>query len=496
MAERTADGWRFHFLGRELAMAEAIDWRPDEDQLWRMNLHYMEYLEELDDAAVAEALGQWIAANPPYASGAEQDGWSAYSISLRSVVWMQQLPARPKLDPELQAAAQRSLVAQLNYLHRHLETDVGGNHLIKNIKALLWGSAFFEGPAADRWRRTALRFLARELDRQILPDGMHYELSPAYHCQVLADLIETRNALGVDPLGGRLDAALGRAAKAAALLGHPDGKIAQFGDAGLGMAYAPGACIAAAQRVLPGLDVEWPSPGFELPDAGYFGIRAKDAYLLVDAGSLGPASLPAHSHGDIFSFEWSLAGERVIVDQGVFEYVAGPRRQASRSAATHNTLCLDGADQAEFFGAFRVGHRPNVELLRYEPGDDGFTLEARHDGFARLPGRPIHRRTFIATSNRLRIEDRIDGDPTAPARISLLLAPSIQPEIVESEGVRLSGARASAHLTASAPFAIEDAVWWPDMGVEVPTKRLVISLAPGESAWMELAPAGGHRGLQ
>ena len=65
-----------------------------------------------------------------------------------------------------------------------------------------------------------------------------------------------------------------------------------------------------------------------------------------------------------------------------------------------------------------------------------------------------------------------------------------------SEGVRLTGTRASALLTASAPFAIEDAVWWPDMGVEVPTKRLVITLAPGESAWMELAPAGGHRGLE
>lgn len=494
-AERTGDGWRFHFLGRAMAMAGAIDWRPREGQLWRMNLHYMEYLEDLDDAAVTEALQQWIAANPAYAAGAEQDGWSAYSISLRTVVWMQQLAARPKLDPGLRAAAQRSLVAQLTYLHRHLESDVGGNHLIKNLKALLWGSACFEGPAVLRWRRTALRLLARELDRQILPDGMHYELSPAYHCQVLADLIETRHALGADPLGGRLDAALARAAGAAALLAHPDGKIAQFGDAGLGMAYAPASCLAAA-RTLSSVDAEPPGTVFALPDAGYFGARSNGDYLLIDAGQLGPASLPAHSHADIFSFEWSLAGERVIVDQGVFEYVAGPRRQASRTAASHNTLCLEGADQAEFFGAFRVGHRPRVALLRYESGEDGFTLEAHHDGFARLAGRPIHRRTFVAAGGRLRIEDRIDGNPTLPARVGLLLAPQIQPEIVVSEGVRLRGERACALLTASAPFAIEDAVWWPDMGVEVPTKRLVIALRPGESAWMELAPAGGHRGLE
>jgi uncharacterized heparinase superfamily protein len=495
MAERTDGGWRFRFLGREVEMTGAIDWRSGEDQLWRMNLHYMEYLEELDDASVAEALRQWLAANPAYAAGAEQDGWSAYSISLRTVVWMQQLAARPRLDAGLRAAAQHSLIAQLIYLHRHLESDVGGNHLIKNLKALLWGSACFEGPAAARWRGTALKLLGRELDRQILPDGMHFELSPAYHCQVLADLLETRHALASDPLGGRLDAALGRAAGAAALLAHPDGRIALFGDAGLGMAYAPALCLKAARTLL-GIEAEPPRAVFALPDAGYFGTRSDGDYLLVDAGPLGPASLPAHSHADIFSFEWSLAGERVIVDQGVFEYVAGPRRQASRTAASHNTLCLEGADQAEFFGAFRVGRRPRVELLRYEPSEDGFTLEARHDGFARLTGRPIHRRIFVAAGGRLRIEDRIDGNPTAPARVGLLLAPQIRPEIVVSEGVRLRGERASALLTASAPFAIEDAVWWPDMGVEVPTKRLVIALRPGESAWMELAPAGGHRGLE
>lgn len=484
MARRT-DGWRFRFLGRDLAMAGVIEWRPGEDQLWRMNLHYMEYLEELDDAAVADAVAQWIAANPPYAAGAELDGWSAYSISLRAVVWMQQLAARPGLAAAMRAAAQRSLIAQLNYLHRHLETDVGGNHLIKNIKALLWGSVYFEGAAAEGWRLTGLRLLARELDRQILPDGMHYELSPAYHCQVLADLIETRHALGADPLDGRLDAAITKAAKAAALLAHPDGEIALFGDAGLHMAYAP---------ALLGAEAEPPRRVFALPDAGYYGIRSNGDYLLVDAGPLGPASLPAHSHGDIFSFEYALAGERVIVDQGVFEYVAGARRQASRSAASHNTLCLEGADQAEFFGAFRVGRRPRVELLRYEEHEDGFTLEARHDGFAGLAGRPIHRRTFVAAGNRLRTEDRIDGKPTVRARVSLLLAPQIEPEITVSEGVRLTGARASALLTASAPFAIEEAVWWPDMGVEVPTKRLVISLAPGEGAWMELGPASGNKG--
>ena len=32
--------------------------------------------------------------------------------------------------------------------------------------------------------------LTAQLAMQVLPDGGHYERAPAYHCQVLADLID------------------------------------------------------------------------------------------------------------------------------------------------------------------------------------------------------------------------------------------------------------------------------------------------------------------
>jgi hypothetical protein len=38
---------------------------------------------------------------------------------------------------------------QLVFLERNLETDICGNHLIKNIKALIWASAYFTGPFAE-----------------------------------------------------------------------------------------------------------------------------------------------------------------------------------------------------------------------------------------------------------------------------------------------------------------------------------------------------------
>ncbi len=481
-ARRTGAGWSFRFLGRDVAMAAALDWSaPDRSaasQLWRMNLHYMEYLEALDDEAFRDLVAQWIAANPAYAPGSTGDGWNAYALSLRVVVWMQQLAARlERLEPAFVALAERSIAAQLVYLERHLETDIGGNHLIKNVKALIWAGAFFAGPRAEAWRRRGAALLRRELALQILPDGIHYERSPSYHAQVFADLAEIRHALGPDPLSGILDEVLPRMAKPLADLAHPDGLPALFNDAGLAMAYPPGRCLdAAGGRVAA-------QPVFAYHDAGYYGLRSDHHYLVADMGPIGPAGLPAHAHGDVGSFELSVGGHRLVVDQGVFEYVAGDRRRRSRTAASHNVLHIEGGDQADFFGAFRCGRMPEV-TAEFEPLADGFRLRGRHDGYADLPGAPLVERLIEAGPDRIRFEDRILGGAGVRAAIALLLDPEAR---IDSASGALAVSRGGAGFVLESDLepSIEEAVYWPEMGVELPTQRIRLRLPPDchEARW-------------
>ncbi|MFN3944307.1 MAG: heparinase II/III family protein [Allosphingosinicella sp.] len=476
-AERLGQGWRFTFVGRTVEMAGGIDWSAPgpgpEHQLWRMNLHYMEYLEALDAETAAELIGRWIADNPPYRPGYWRDSWNSYALSLRVVVWMQQLARHG--GRLATADVLDSLAAQLLFLERNLERDLGGNHLMKNIKALAWASVFFEGPVATRWRALGLRLLDHELRHQILPDGMHDERSASYHAQVLADLVEIRHALGRDPLSGRLDGAIRAMAQAAADLAHPDGGPVLFNDSGLTMAYSPAQCLDAAARVL-GEAPPAPSPVFAYPAAGYFGLRAGAVYLTADMGRIGPDDLPAHGHGDIGSFELSVAGERLIVDQGVFEYIEGERRTRARAAASHNTLALDGADQAEFFGAFRCGRRPNVTVRRWETRDGGFLLEGSHDGYAYLPGRPIAVRRIEADAAAIRVHDWIEGRTDRAASAGLLLHPDATAER-EDGAILIRRGGAAARLRHSGEAWIEPAVHWPDMGAERPTLRIRLPLA-------------------
>ena len=139
---------------------------------------------------------------------------------------------------------------------------------------------------------------------------------------------------------------------------------------------------------------------------------------------------------------------------------------------------FEGADQADFFGAFRCGRRPNVTVHRWQTNANGFVLEGSHDGFAYLAGRPRHIRQFNACADAITIEDRIDGAPDKIARVGLLLHPDV---IVTRTGLDLilQQANVAIRVTCSALLEAEPATWWPDMGVERATSRLVATLARG-----------------
>lgn len=460
-------------LGRKLPLALPMDWTPAIPHLDAMHLHYMEYLEGLETGTAVPLVLDWIHSNPPRRRGAWRTAWNSYALSLRVAVWMQSWVRNgwtTTTDQNIQI--RRSLCDQLRHLATHLEMDIRGNHLIKNLKALVWGSRFFQGPEADGWGELGQRLLDEELKDQILADGMHFELSPSYHLQVFADLLEIHSLLPEGPRKERRGGTLDLMAQALANLTHPDGLPSLFGDGGLHMAHPPSECL----RVHGNLEGTDPAPKavFCLPEAGYFGFHAPDECLIVDCGPIAPDALPAHGHGDALAFEWSVGGRRVIVDTGVFEYREGPRRARARGTRAHNTVTLDGRDQAEFWHSFRLGHRPYPRLLAWKATSEGFHLQGSHNGYAHLPGKPVHLRSIEARPQSLRVEDRILGGRGQQVEARLHLHPDFQVHLVDG-GAEFGAGELRVLLTTCASVAVEPAAWWPDLGVERPSTCLVLS---------------------
>jgi uncharacterized heparinase superfamily protein len=254
-------------------------------------------------------------------------------------------------------------------------------------------------------------------------------------------------------------------------LTHPDACISVFNDGSLNMSYAATECLNAWKKIS-GSETKT-NQHIRLSSSGYYGFRNEETYIMIDAGKVGADHLPAHSHGDIFSFELSVGCERMIVDPGVFEYNPGEMRNYSRATASHNTLTLDDIDQCEFYGAFRVARRANVNVQNYVTRQDGFELTAMHDGYKRLSGKPIHTRKFNLDKNKLEITDEITGGNGQSAAANLLLHPECEIFTGDNE-IRIKRNESTIIINPSGKYEIQTALFFPMFGKSVSAKRIKI----------------------
>jgi uncharacterized heparinase superfamily protein len=432
---------RFRFLHEEHELVDA-DWDHAEwSKLWRYNLHYFDDLDARDATERTgwqrDLIARWIAENPP----SRGSGWEPYCLSLRIVNWCKwQLAGNALGEPAL-----HSLAVQARYLRRRLEVHLLGNHLFANLKALLFAGALFEGHEADSFLAVALHGLRRELDEQMLADGGHFERSPMYHAILLEDVLDmlqlSRRYPGRFPEAevAQWRSVAQRMLRWLAVMTHPDGQIALFNDAAFGIAPRFSELAAHAQA-LSVVDDD-PSgfsgdatgePGLTaLPDSGYVRLHAGSVVVLADVGEVGPAYLPGHAHADTLSFELSFRGRRVFVDSGTSRYDVGAERLRQRGTAAHNTVQIDEADSSEVWSSFRVARRAHPLGVRMGRQGDQVWLSAAHDGYLRLPGRPLHRRTFRLMPGSLTLIDVIEGH-AEQAVARLRLHPELEVELLSA----------------------------------------------------------------
>ena len=373
-----------------LSLVEGHDPEPVKGQLprlWTYHLNYCDFLN-LDFNRRGDPAGtglraalriavDWCEQNP---TGTEP-GWEPYPLSLRVVNWLKFLgrnAARAEALGEAAALARllASLRAQVLALEHRLEKDLLANHLLKNIKALIFAGALLEVPESRRWWTKGQKLLRREIEEQILPDGGHFERSPMYHALALEDLMDIESlsfclpATPVDNGAERISETVDRMRGYLGRILHPDGEIPLFNDSAFGVARPSSELLA--RDVAPAFRSASAGPAcgaaattHALADTGYAIIREADSEscLVFDAGPLGPDHQPGHGHCDILSYELSLYGQRVVVDTGLSTYEPGRERHYERSTAAHNTLRIDGEEQAEIWGGFRVGRRPHVGRL-------------------------------------------------------------------------------------------------------------------------------------
>jgi hypothetical protein len=177
----------------------------------------------------------------------------------------------------------------------------------------------------------------------------------------------------------------------------------------------------------------------------------------------------------------------------VFEYVPGPARDLARTTASHATVMVGGAEQAEIWSAHRVGGRPRVKLESAAPPDRAV---ASCSGWSTPDS--LHRRSFLAREGAFEIVDELLGR-RRPVRLALPLAPGLEPRLAHDQDggaeahVRLpGGGHLRVQLPAAAHWRIEQSAYFPRFSQRVERSCLVGESDDFDSGTWRIELMGGQ----
>src|SRR5882762_581685 len=419
----------------------------DHKVIWELNRHQhlltlaKAWLLSKDEKYVREITAQWrswIKANP-YPLGIN---WgSSLEVAFRSLSWMwvDQLLAGAPAYVELRADLLPALAFHGRYIERYLSTYFSPNtHLLGEAVALFFlGTLYPQIESAARWRQIGWKILLQEAHRQVRPDGVYFEQSLHYHVYALdfflyARLLAASNEVAIP---AEYDSTLGKmlsVVQALAQAGPPEG----FGDDDGGRVFDPrrnrtehmtdplalGKLIygreglSAArlteesiwlfgQRAVEGLshqnaDQQPSSTAF--PDGGLYILADSQPFtqqIVVDAGPQGIGH-SGHGHADALSLRLTQHGQRCLVDSGTGVYISADSadRNVLRGTGAHNTMRVDGTDQAQPDGPFSWTGIPTTRVENWSAGKTFSYFAGRHDGYTRLADPVTHCR-YIAKIN-------------------------------------------------------------------------------------------------
>lgn len=343
----------FDFIGVQQSFGDDIDWNyQGHGKLWNYNLQYFNYL--LDESNAVEdrllllkdfscqLLRRSIQLEP-------------YPVSLR-IVNVLIFHSRHSITDEVVLEA---LQKQIDYLTNNLEYHLLANHLLENAFSLFIASIYLSDQSLYKESSLLLR---KQLDEQILDDGGHYECSIMYQSILLSKLLlcieAARKAPEVEHLTLRI-----LEEKAAKMLGwinaysFPDGSWALMNDAAEQIAPTTHALNQACKK----LNIR-PIES-RLSESGFRKMNGSNWELLIKTGGVQPSFQPGHVHADVSSYCLWHNGKQIIVDPGISTYTISERRKIERGTSSHNTLSIDGYNQSDVWGGFRVGKRALIKSL-------------------------------------------------------------------------------------------------------------------------------------
>ncbi len=377
-------------------------------------------------------------------------------------------------DAERRVAALAIDHAESLWVRRERRGGLSTSHYAANLLGLLAVARYLpHEPRATQWGTFAACELRRELQRQILDDGMANEASTGYHRQVADIFVHARGLLGEyrttcgwsEDDDRRLDLAVARC-RALEQMGLPligdndDGlamKLIGFhADCSLMYDVSPSALAADGS----------------MPTFGLYVLEEAGVHVTLRNGPVGQFGKGGHAHQDQNSVTVCVDGAAFIVDPGSSVYTSDVAvRNIERHVSMHATMWWSDLEQAEA-----------------PPGEEGlFWLLAdllRCNVTSTEPRRMVamvthadgreHRRSIELTDGVLAVQDHCSGG-SENVCAWFPLHPNVVVEACAGRTVLLQRNGITCEFSWNAgSLSVDDIHVAPSYGMRVPSRRLVI----------------------
>lgn len=494
-AERWCQSGEILWKNQLIDLGTPINWlyNPTGDKEFTWGINRFKHLRSLgiayactgDEKYAAKALEHilsWIETQPcPHGLPAEEltyfqrpGPWRLLETGLRLRQWTYAYHFFDGSDSWTEEGKSRFLASVKEHAHflADYKASIEINHSIMHMIGLLSAALTFHSwEESGEWTKTAIRRLEECIAVQVLPDGVHAELTPHYHMvslELFVDCAVMLKKRGMS-FSERYEDILAGMARFAYSMKRQDGSMAPFADS---FANQPPdlnaaalyykrpelllhdqlheqmwtvgpddihALVAAAEET-EGLNRE-AARNVKAGEATTTGVATEpnaSADKSMEAGAAPRNSLVElpfafphagyyglggggqqmifdagalggpHGHADALSFELCAFGEALFVDPGTYTYMENPWRRYFKSTAAHNTVLVDGQDQTPYLRTQRWGApEASVALVRWEP-EQGLIC-AEHDGYA-LRGVMHRRAVWFLDSGEWVILDRLAAE--------------------------------------------------------------------------------------
>lgn len=204
------------------------------------------------------------------------------------------------------------------------------------------------------------------------------------------------------------------------------------------------------------------------------GGDAREIYMHLDAAPLGFLSIAAHGHADALSFLLHVDGAPVLVDPGTFTYhTHKDLRRFFVSTLAHNTVCVNGKNQAEQAGPTMWLKHYKANVLSCDEAQG--VVEATHNGYESEGVSHVRRVEFNRDAEEFVITDTLRCERKASLEIPFHLHPSATVELNGSMAeISVPGKRRVVmELDGKLSFEIREDGWYSEhFGEKVPAKYL------------------------